>query len=160
MGTLRAYRFWNRFGQFKKEEGEENCIYVHLTLVPLMGLKSELKTKPTQHSVKELRMLGIKPDILLCRTSRRMTREMKRKLSLFCDVELESVMEALDIEKTVYEIPILYREQKLDEIIMKKLRGTGMSGRRRGDLKEWKAMLEVVRRRKREVEIGINWEVY
>ena len=155
VGDIESIPFLESIRQFKKEEGEENCIYVHLTLVPLMGLKSELKTKPTQHSVKELRMLGIKPDILLCRTSRRMTREMKRKLSLFCDVELESVMEALDIERTVYEIPILYREQKLDEIIMKKLRGTGMSGRRSGDLKEWKAMLEVVRRKKKEVEIGL-----
>ena len=92
-----------------------NCIFVHVTLVPWIAAAQELKTKPTQHSVKELRAIGIQPDMLLCRSERRWRRDMKEKIALFCDVDVEAVVTARDVE-SVYEVPIVFAEQRVDEI--------------------------------------------
>jgi CTP synthase len=106
--------------QLKKDVGRDNVIYIHLTLVPFMQAAQELKTKATQHSVKELRAIGIQPDILLCRTDRYLPPAIKSKIALFCDVEEEAVITAKDVE-TVYEVPLVFHREGLDEIVIKLL---------------------------------------
>src|SRR5438046_5005383 len=108
--------------QFKKDVGKDNVIYVHLTLVPFISAAGELKTKATQHSVKELRAIGIQPDVLLCRTDKEhpLTPGTKSKIALFCDVEEEAVVAARDVD-TIYEVPLAFSEQGLDESIVKML---------------------------------------
>src|SRR5439155_19845346 len=106
--------------QFKKDVGRENVIYIHLTLVPFIQAASELKTKATQHSVKELRAIGIQPDILLCRTDRFLPPGIKSKIARFCDVDEQAVITAKDVE-TVYEVPPVFHRQGLDDIIVMRL---------------------------------------
>jgi CTP synthase len=103
------------------ELGRSNCVYMHLTLVPVVGGSGEIKTKPTQHSVKELRGIGIQPDILLCRSKHPLPEEQRRKIALFTNVEERAVISAIDVDD-IYKIPLLYREQALDDIIVDKLR--------------------------------------
>src|SRR5258708_6285261 len=107
--------------QMRHELGRENTVFVHVTLVPWIAAAQELKTKPTQHSVKELRAIGIQPDILLCRSDHALAREMKEKIALFCDVDVESVITASDVQ-SVYEVPLVFAEQGVDEIILKLMR--------------------------------------
>src|SRR5881227_3814765 len=120
VGDIEGLPFLEAIRQFKKDVGRENVLYVHLTLVPFMQAAAELKTKATQHSVKELRAIGIQPDILLCRTDRYLPPGIKAKISLFCDVEEEAVITAKDVE-TVYEVPLVFHHEGLDEIVLKLL---------------------------------------
>src|SRR5881628_786063 len=138
VGDIEGLPFLEAIRQFKKDVGRENVIYVHLTLVPFMQAASELKTKATQHSVKELRAIGIQPDILLCRTDRYLPPGIKSKIALFCDVEEEAVITAKEVE-TVYEVPLVFHRQGLDDIIVK---GLGLEDRPI-DLSRWE---DVVRR--------------
>ncbi|MDH4129070.1 MAG: CTP synthase [Spirochaetota bacterium] len=121
VGDIESIPFLEAIRQFSHDAGKANTLYIHLTLVPVITVADEQKTKPTQHSVKELRAIGIRPDILLCRTPKEMNDDMKDKLSLFCDVEKEAVIQALDIHTTIYEVPIQYRKEGLDEIVVQKL---------------------------------------
>ena len=121
VGDIESIPFLEAIRQFSHDVGKGNALYIHLTLVPVITVAGEQKTKPTQHSVKELRAIGIRPDILLCRTPKEMSNDMKDKLSLFCDVEKEAVIQALDIHTTIYEVPIQYRKEGLDDIVVKKL---------------------------------------
>ncbi len=120
VGDIESMPFLEAIRQFRLDAGRENTIYVHLTLVPFIGAAGELKTKPTQHSVRDLRSIGIQPDILLCRTDRFLDSDIKRKISLFCDVAEEAVITAKDVD-TIYEVPLVLKGEGLDQIILKQL---------------------------------------
>ena len=120
VGDIESMPFLEAIRQFRLDVGRENAIYVHLTLVPYIGTAGELKTKPTQHSVRDLRSIGIQPDILLCRTDRFLDRDLKRKIALFCDVSEEAVITAKDVP-TIYEVPLVLAAEGLDQIILKQL---------------------------------------
>jgi len=140
VGDIEGLPFLEAVRQFRKDVGRENVVYVHLTLVPYMQAASELKTKATQHSVKELRAIGIQPDVLLCRTDRYLPPGIKSKIALFCDVEEEAVITAKDVE-TIYEVPLVFHREGLDEIIVKLL---GLEPRRI-DLSRWEAVVRRVK---------------
>src|SRR5213075_3298492 len=103
--------------QMRQEMGRDNTLFVHVTLVPWIGAAGELKTKPTQHSVKELLSIGIQPDILLCRADRLIPHEMKKKIALFCNVEEKAVITARDVQ-TIYEVPLAFAREGLDQILL------------------------------------------
>ncbi|KIX13364.1 CTP synthase [Dethiosulfatarculus sandiegensis] len=120
VGDIESLPFLEAIRQFQAEVGKENVLYLHLTLVPWIKTAGELKTKPTQHSVSELRRVGIQPDILLCRTEKSLGKDLKDKIALFCNVEPQSVITALDVEN-IYEVPLNYHDQGLDEQVCRKL---------------------------------------
>jgi CTP synthase len=120
VGDIESMPFLEAIRQFRLDVGRENTIYIHLTLVPYIGTAGELKTKPTQHSVRDLRSIGIQPDILLCRTDRFLDADIKRKIALFCDVNEEAVITAKDVD-TIYEVPLVLKGEGLDQIILKQL---------------------------------------
>jgi CTP synthase len=150
VGDIESLPFLEAIRQFKKDVGKDNVIYVHLTLVPFMQAAQELKTKATQHSVKELRAIGIQPDILLCRTDRYLPPGIKSKIALFCDVEEEAVITAKDVE-TVYEVPLVFHRQGLDAIIVKLL---GLEPRR-ADLSRWEDVVKRVTSPRHETRIAV-----
>ena len=117
VGDIESLPFLEAARQFKLECGERNTLYIHLTLVPYIKVAGEIKTKPTQHSVGTLREIGIQPDILICRTEKPLSDEVKEKISLFCNVRKEAVIESRDVE-SIYEIPLVFKNQILDEIIL------------------------------------------
>jgi CTP synthase len=120
VGDIESLPFLEAIRQFRQDVGRDNTLYVHLTLVPYIGAAGELKTKPTQHSVRDLRSIGIQPDILLCRTDRYLDPDIKRKIALFCDVEEEAVITAKDVA-TIYEVPLVLAQEGLDRIVLKYL---------------------------------------
>src|SRR5512136_678858 len=120
VGDIESLPFLEAIRQLRHELGRENTLFVHVTLVPWIAAAQELKTKPTQHSVKELRAIGIQPDILLCRSERPIPQDMKEKIALFCDVNVEAVITAKDVD-SVYEVPLTFAEQGVDEIAMRLL---------------------------------------
>ena len=120
VGDIEGMPFLEAIRQFRLDVGRENALYVHLTLVPYIGTAGELKTKPTQHSVRDLRSIGIQPDILLCRTDRFLDADIKRKIALFCDVDEEAVITAKDVS-TIYEVPLVLSAEGLDRIVLKLL---------------------------------------
>jgi len=120
VGDIESLPFLEAIRQFRQDVGRDNSLYVHLTLVPFIGAAGELKTKPTQHSVRDLRSIGIQPDILLCRTDRYLDPEIKRKIALFCDVDEEAVITAKDVQ-TIYEVPVVLAAEGLDSIVLKYL---------------------------------------
>jgi CTP synthase len=134
----------------RHEEGRENTMFIHLTLVPWIAAAQELKTKPTQHSVKELRAIGIQPDMLLCRSEKELPQEVKEKVALFCDVDVNSVVTAKDVP-SVYEVPLVFAEQSVDESILKLLHME--AGPR--NLSRWIEMLNRMQNPEREVSIGL-----
>jgi CTP synthase len=121
VGDIESLPFLEAIRQFRQDVGRENTLYVHLTLVPFIGTAGELKTKPTQHSVRELRSIGIQPDILLCRTGRFLPPDLKKKIALFCDVDEEAVITALDVP-TIYEVPLVLAAEGLDRVVLRHLR--------------------------------------
>ncbi len=120
VGDIESLPFLEAIRQFRADMGKENTLYIHLTLVPYLKSAGELKTKPTQHSVKELRQIGIQPDIILCRTDRFLSKDVKEKIALFCNVEPESVITAKDVE-CIYEIPLVFHQENLDERVVEML---------------------------------------
>jgi CTP synthase len=120
VGDIESLPFLEAIRQFRQDVGRDNSLYVHLTLVPFIGAAGELKTKPTQHSVRDLRSIGIQPDILLCRTDRVLDSDIKRKIALFCDVDEEAVITAKDVS-TIYEVPVVLAAEGLDKIVLKYL---------------------------------------
>ena len=121
VGDIESLPFLEAIRQFRQDVGRENTLYIHLTLVPFIGTASELKTKPTQHSVRDLRSIGIQPDILLCRTDRFLPPDIKKKIVLFCDVDEEAVITAKDVA-SIYEVPLVLAAEGLDSIVLKHLR--------------------------------------
>jgi CTP synthase len=121
VGDIESLPFLEAIRQFRQDAGRDNTIYIHLTLVPFIGTAGEVKTKPTQHSVRDLRSIGIQPDILLCRTDRPLPRDVKQKIALFCDVDEHAVITARDVD-TIYEVPLALASEGIDQIILKLLR--------------------------------------
>jgi CTP synthase len=150
VGDIESLPFLEATRQMRLTLGPENVLFVHLTLVPYIGTSGELKTKPTQHSVKELRAIGIQPDIILCRTDRFLTPEIKGKISLFTNVPLEAVITAKDVDN-IYEIPLIFAAEGLDTYILKKL---NLPPKER-NLRPWKSMVNRMNRLHDEVTIGL-----
>ncbi len=150
VGDIESLPFIEAIRQMRHEEGRDNTLFIHLTLVPWIAAAQELKTKPTQHSVKELRAIGIQPDILLCRSERPLPAEVKEKIGLFCDVDVSAVVTAKDVH-SVYEIPLVFAEQGVDESILRML--NVKAGPR--DLSHWIEMLDRMNNPTREVTIGL-----
>lgn len=136
VGDIESLPFLEAIRQVASEVGRENVLYIHVTLIPYLRKSHEMKTKPTQHSVKELRSIGIQPDILVCRTEQELSQEMKEKMALFCNVDKDSVIENLDAE-TLYEVPLMLEEQGLAEIACRKLNLECHEP----DLREWKQIV-------------------
>jgi len=150
VGDIESIPFLEAARQFIHDLGREAVLFVHLTMVPSVA-DGELKTKPTQHSVRSLREIGIQPDILLCRAEVALNSSLKRKISLYTNVEEEAVISAYDVPVTIYEIPLIFAEQKLDTIVINKLKLKSPPG----DLSAWSKMVETYRNAKRTVKIGI-----
>src|SRR5512136_2295592 len=140
VGDIESLPFLESIRQMRNEVGRENSIFVHLTLVPFISTSGELKTKPTQHSVKELREIGIQPDILLCRTSRLLKKDIKSKIALFCNVSEKDVITALDV-RNIYEVPMVLHSEGLDASIVHHL---GLAVRE-PDLSLWESLLHAAR---------------
>jgi CTP synthase len=150
VGDIESLPFLEAIRQMRHEVGRENAIFVHVTLVPWINAARELKTKPTQHSVKELREIGIQPDLLLCRSEHFLSQEIKEKIALFCDVEVANVINACDVA-SVYEVPLTFAEQGVDDRVLKLL---GLDAGAR-DLSKWSAMLERLKHPQGEVSIAL-----
>ncbi len=150
IGDIESLPFLEAIRQFKADVGKENVIYIHLTLVPYVGTAGELKTKPTQHSVKELRSIGIQPDILLCRTDRYLSTEIKRKIALFCNVGVDEVITAKDVD-CIYEVPLVFHSEGLDDKIVELLHIWTRAPR----LEPWRRLIERFKSPTHEVTIAI-----
>ena len=140
VGDIEGQPFLEAIRQFGLEKGRENVMFIHLTLLPYLSASGEVKTKPTQHSVGKLREIGILPDILVCRTEKEMEDDHRRKIALFCNVPIDAVIEERDVDHSIYEVPMVLREQKLDSQILSHLQLPEGSG----DLAEWKEMVDTV----------------
>src|ERR1700686_5517757 len=152
VGDIESLPFLEAIRQLRHELGRENTLFIHVTLVPWIAAAQELKTKPTQHSVKELRAIGIQPDILLCRSERPLPQEMKEKIALFCDVDVKAVITAVDVA-SVYECPLVFAEQNLDGIALRLLDLELTAGSR--NLERWSQMVDRMKHPGRSVEIGL-----
>jgi len=150
VGDIESLPFLEAIRQLRQDVGRENSLFVHLTLVPFIGTAGELKTKPTQHSVKELRAIGIQPDILLCRTDRFLSKELKSKIALFCSVDEDAVITAKDVD-SIYEVPLVLGAEGLDEIILKQLN----LPLREPDMSQWQQLIERIKHPADEVQIAI-----
>ncbi|MFN9214982.1 MAG: CTP synthase [Gemmatimonadota bacterium] len=150
VGDIESQPFLEAIRQFRQEIGRENGLFVHLTLVPFIGAAGEVKTKPTQHSVRELMQIGIQPDVLICRTERPLADDVKRKIALFCNVEFGCVIESRDVP-TIYEIPLSFRAQGFDEVVCRKL---GLETRD-PDLTAWGAMVRRITQPADRVKVAV-----
>ncbi len=150
VGDIESLPFLEAIRQMRLDVGVENSVFVHVTLVPFIAAAGEMKSKPTQHSVKELRQIGIQPDFLICRSEQELDDDIKRKIALFCDVTPDSVVGAPDAD-SIYDVPILLNKQKLDEKLVQRLSIESDSA----DLKAWKKMLQVLKKPKYNVRVGI-----
>src|SRR5512141_2385352 len=151
VGDIESLPFLEAIRQMKYDVGEENAVYAHVTLVPWIGAAGELKTKPTQHSVKELREIGIQPDILLCRSDREITREMKDKIALFCNLDPSAVFTAIDVG-SIYEVPLALHGEGLDDKLAELFNIWSRAPR----LDRWEAIVEKVKSPRRgEVRVGV-----
>jgi len=150
VGDIESLPFLEAIRQFKTDIGREHVLYIHVTLVPYLKAAQELKTKPTQHSVKELRSIGIQPDIIVCRCEEALSRELKDKIALFCDIDKNAVIENPDVE-FIYQLPLILEEQHLAEIVCEHL---GLP-QRQPDLSEWKGFVDSYFSTKRSVRVGV-----
>lgn len=150
VGDIESLPFLEAIRQFKEDIGKENVLYVHVTFIPYLEAAKELKSKPTQHSVKQLREIGIQPDIIICRSQSKLSEEVKNKISLFCDIKKEGIIEAINVE-SIYEVPLIFEKQGLDELIIKLL-NLKCDG---PNLEEWKRMLNKIYHPKGEICIGV-----
>lgn len=151
VGDIESLPFLEAIRQMRHELGRDNVIFVHVTLVPWIAAAQELKTKPTQHSVKELRAIGIQPDILLCRSERFLPQEMKEKIALFCDVDKQAVISARDVA-SVYELPVTFAAEGVDDMVLRLL---NLEAPRPRDLTRWEEMLDRMRHPTGEVRIAL-----
>jgi CTP synthase len=151
VGDIESLPYLESLRQLRWELGADNCLVIHLTLLPFLSAAGELKTKPTQHSVKELLNTGIQPDILVCRTEHPINMDIRRKLALFCNVDVGSVIEAIDAP-TIYDVPLLMLSEKLDSTVLTKLR---LPDRKEPNLKTWVSFLNKLKHPENEVTIGL-----
>jgi CTP synthase len=150
VGDIESLPFLEAIRQFRQDAGRDNTLYIHLTLVPYIGTAGELKTKPTQHSVRDLRSIGIQPDILLCRTDRFLPPDIKRKIALFCDVGEEAVITAKDVS-SIYEVPLVLEQEGIDRILLDHLR----LPRTEAKMDDWEDLVERLRNPDDEVTIHV-----
>ena len=150
VGDIESLPFLEAIRQVKKEVGKNNVLYIHVTLLPYIAAAGELKTKPTQHSVKELRAIGIQPDILVCRTEQAIPKDMKKKIALFCDVDESAVIENRTA-KSIYEVPLMMRDENLDKIVLEKL-NMNLSPAK---MNEWEKMIFKIHHPERKVKIAV-----
>ena len=150
VGDIESLPFLEAIRQFRHDVGRENTVFIHLTLVPYIAAAGEVKTKPTQHSVRELMEIGIQPDVLICRTERPLAEDVKRKIALFCNVEFGAVIESRDV-RTIYQIPLTFRDQNLDELVCRKL---GLVTKQ-PDMTAWQALVDRVLSPSRTVRIAV-----
>ncbi|UCG92828.1 MAG: CTP synthase [candidate division WOR-3 bacterium] len=150
VGDIEGQPFLEAARQMRLDHGKQNTLYIHLTLVPFIKAAREFKTKPTQHSVRELRAIGIQPDVLLCRSDSWLTDDERKKISLFCNVPVEAVIDAVDVE-CIYEIPLMFHRQKLDQMILSNL---GID-KKEPDLAEWELFVQRAKSPNKVVEIAI-----
>ena len=151
VGDIESLPYIESVRQLKWELGESNSMVIHLTLLPYLAASGELKTKPSQHSVRLLMESGIQADVLVCRTEHKMNKEIKSKLALFCNVPYENVIESIDLE-TIYEVPLYLQKQNFDEVVLKEL---NLSSDSETDLKDWKNFLKKYKHPKKYVEIAL-----
>ncbi|MBI3097122.1 MAG: CTP synthase [Planctomycetes bacterium] len=151
VGDIEGLPFLEAIRQFGLERGRENVLFIHLTLVPYLRASGEIKTKPTQHSVGTLRQIGIVPDVLICRTERPLEDHVRAKIGLFCNLSADCVIEEKDVDFSIYEVPLVFVQQKMDDLIVRRL---GLQGGPR-NIERWDRMLDVLRRPKATVDIGI-----
>jgi CTP synthase len=150
VGDIEGLPFLEAIRQLRNDLGKENSLFIHLTLVPFIKAAEEMKSKPTQHSVNELRRIGIQPDILLCRAERPLSQGLKDKIALFCNVEKDAVITARDVE-VIYEVPLLFHNEGLDEKVTKLLNIWA----KKPDLSKWDDIVETIKNPKREVDIAL-----
>ena len=151
VGDIEGMPYYEAIRQYALDIGKRNCLFVHLTLVPYLKAAGELKTKPTQRSVRDLREIGIQPDILICRTEQHIPKDECEKIALFCNVERDAVIEEKDKEFSIYEVPLSLAQNKLDELIVDKL---GLTQAKPLDMSDWRKMLDDMRAPAHEVTIG------
>ncbi len=151
VGDIESLPFLEAIRQFSNEKGRKNTLFIHLTLVPYMKASDEIKTKPTQHSVKELRSIGIQPDIIICRSERSIPLGQRKKIALFCNVAIEDVIETVDV-KTIYEAPISFNKEKLDVRVLKFF---NIKSKKKVNLQPWKKITQSVLKAKNKVDIAI-----
>src|SRR5438309_10452864 len=142
VGDIESLPFLEAIRQMGNEEGRENALFIHATLVPYIAAAGELKTKPTQHSVRELREIGIAPDVLLCRSDRPLSHDLRSKIALFCNVKESAVISAQDVD-TIYDVPLSLHDQGLDELIVSSLHLGEVANQ--GDLSDWRRLVSTVR---------------
>ena len=150
IGDIESLPFLEAIRQFRADVGKDNSLYIHLTLVPYIGTAGEVKTKPTQHSVKELRSIGIQPDILLCRTDRFLSKDIKAKIALFCNVSVDEVITAKDVDH-IYEVPLIFHQEGLDEKIIELLN----IWTRKPQLENWEELIHKIKAPKHSVTIAV-----
>ncbi len=151
VGDIENQPFLEAIRQFGQKAGRENVLYIHLTLVPYLSAAEEIKTKPTQHSVGMLRQAGIQPDIIICRMEKHLSADIKEKLSLFCNVDKNAIIEERDVKPYLYEIPLILVEQGLDKLIIQKL-GLKTDG---NSISKWLSILEILKNPKQSTEIAV-----
>ena len=151
VGDIESYPFIEAVRQFRWEVGIGNSLVIHLTLLPYLSAAGELKTKPTQHSVKKLMESGVNADIIVCRTEHSLNDDLRKKIALFCNVEIESVIESIDAS-TIYEVPILMQNEKLDDVVLKKL---NLNNIKSSKLDNWNAFVKKIKNPSNEVSIGL-----
>ena len=151
IGDIESLPFAEAIRQFSNDVGKKNSMFIHLTLVPYMKASDEIKTKPTQHSVKELRSIGIQPDIIICRSERPIPYEQRKKISLFCNVDIKNVIETVDV-KTIYEAPISFYNEKLDKLVLDYF---NIKSKKSVNLNPWKKITKNVLNNKKSVNIAI-----
>jgi CTP synthase len=150
VGDIESLPFLEAIRQIKSDIGRDNVMYIHVTLIPYIKAAGEVKTKPTQHSVKELRSIGIQPNVIVCRTEYPLAEDLKRKIGLFCDIDASAVVECRDAS-TLYEVPLMLREEGLDEIVVNHLKLTT----NQPDMREWEGLVERVKSLHKTIEIAI-----
>jgi len=151
IGDIESLPFVEAIRQFSNDVGKKNALFIHLTLVPYLRASDEIKTKPTQHSVKELRSLGIQPDIIICRSERSIPLEHRKKISLFCNVDIENVIQTVDV-KTIYEAPISFNRENLDTRVLEHF---NIKSKKKVNLKPWKKITKIILHTKKLINIAI-----
>src|SRR5690606_18955630 len=150
VGDIESLPFLEAIRQIKSDIGRDNVMYIHVTLIPYLKAAGEVKTKPTQHSVKELRGIGIQPNVIVCRTEHPLSEAIKEKLALFCDIDKRAVIEARDAD-TLYEIPLMLKEQGLDDIVTEHLKLDVPPA----DMTDWERLVQRVKSLEHQTEIAI-----
>ena len=151
VGDIESLPFLEAIRQFSNDNGKNKTLFIHLTLVPYMKASDEIKTKPTQHSVKELRSLGIQPDIVICRSERSIPLDQRKKISLFCNVPIDNVIETVDV-KTIYEAPISFSKEKLDKQVLKHFK---INKKNKANLRPWKKITDTILKTQTQINIAI-----